>query len=421
MTTIVAVVMMTMTGGGLTLPTAKSISSNDRPIIGILSQEIHGSLANDVVDLLASGKHTEFIGFNRERALLSNRFEYNADSLPDSMEFQGEETGYQDLEPQTSSQGREENSHTSHAILEGSEEDLIESSESATPVETRETIAKSSPLTVPPNATYIGASYVKFVEAAGARVVPIFVNRDRDYYEHIMRSINGILFPGGAVAIDESSAFGRAGKIIHEIAKEMNEAGDVFPLWGTCLGFELMMGLAANGQEIRAECDALNTANYLKLDPDYADGYLLRHLPKRLLKSITTEPLTSNFHHYCITPKNFTAFGVDKTYRALAYSADRRGVEYIAAAEAYNYPFFAVQFHPEKSPYEWTTKAGHDHIPHSSTAIDTANYFAQVFVNYARRNNHHFADDAEEAVSLIYNFSPIYTGQYSSLEQMYIF
>ena len=33
--------------------------------------------------------------------------------------------------------------------------------------------------------TYIAASYVKWVEAAGARAVPIIVNGDTEYYEKV--------------------------------------------------------------------------------------------------------------------------------------------------------------------------------------------------------------------------------------------
>jgi hypothetical protein len=35
------------------------------------------------------------------------------------------------------------------------------------------------------------------MECAGARVVPILLDREPQYYENIVRSVNGILFPGG--------------------------------------------------------------------------------------------------------------------------------------------------------------------------------------------------------------------------------
>lgn len=39
--------------------------------------------------------------------------------------------------------------------------------------------------------SFIAASYVKFIEGGGARVVPVFINQTRSYYEDIMSKING--------------------------------------------------------------------------------------------------------------------------------------------------------------------------------------------------------------------------------------
>lgn len=47
-------------------------------------------------------------------------------------------------------------------------------------------------------------SYVKFVESAGARVVPILINQTDEYYERMFNYTNGILWPGGAVSIQDS-------------------------------------------------------------------------------------------------------------------------------------------------------------------------------------------------------------------------
>ena len=39
--------------------------------------------------------------------------------------------------------------------------------------------------------SHIAASYVKFVEGAGARPAPIWIGRPKEYYEDIMKRING--------------------------------------------------------------------------------------------------------------------------------------------------------------------------------------------------------------------------------------
>ena len=52
--------------------------------------------------------------------------------------------------------------------------------------------------------SYIGAAYIKYIESAGARAVPILINQTDEYYEMIFNSVNGLLIPGGAVSLDTS-------------------------------------------------------------------------------------------------------------------------------------------------------------------------------------------------------------------------
>lgn len=391
---------------------------NDRPIIGILAQEMDASLAAAVL-----GAPSPPSDGRLRRSLASPAAASRA--AEDATKVTEPQGGLQNYEYLTFEEADE---------LQKPEVDIVPNAEAEerapagasvpAPGLAAMTTSPEAPLSSTPTEspkTYIAASYVKFVEAAGARVVPILVNQDQEYYERLLSSINGVLFPGGDVAIDQTSGFGRAGKLIYDAAVQMNKGGDVFPLWGTCLGFELLMGLAANGEEIRTRCMAQNSADHVKLDHDYAEGHLLRHLPKTLLKALITKPVTANFHHYCVTPKNFSDYGVDKVYRPLAYSCDKRGVEYVAAAEGRDYPFFAVQFHPEKAPYEWTTAPGHNEIPHTRDAVRLSAFMADVFVGKARRSRHRFANATEEASSLIYNFPALYTGSNSPLEQVYVF
>merc|ERR1711916_356169 len=53
------------------------------------------------------------------------------------------------------------------------------------------------------NNTYIAASYIKYIEMAGARVVPVFYKRDVTYFEEMYQSLNGILLPGGGQDLDK--------------------------------------------------------------------------------------------------------------------------------------------------------------------------------------------------------------------------
>ncbi|KAJ7420720.1 hypothetical protein BTVI_20683 [Pitangus sulphuratus] len=67
--------------------------------------------------------------------------------------------------------------------------------------------------------SYIAASYVKFVESAGARAVPIRLNLTDEEYNRIFHSINGVLFPGGGVDL-KTSEYARVAKIFYHKALE---------------------------------------------------------------------------------------------------------------------------------------------------------------------------------------------------------
>lgn len=65
-----------------------------------------------------------------------------------------------------------------------------------------------------------------------------------------------ILFPGGATYFNQSDGYADAGQIIYDLAIELNKAGDYYPLWGTCLGMELLIHVALEGKEVRSDCSA---------------------------------------------------------------------------------------------------------------------------------------------------------------------
>nr|CAD7263147.1 unnamed protein product [Timema shepardi] len=102
--------------------------------------------------------------------------------------------------------------------------------------------------------SHLPASYVKFVEGSGGRVVPIMIGRKKKYYKNLMKSLNGVLFPGGAVNFEDADGYAAAGANLLDLATEANQNGDYFPVWGTCLGFQLLTYLAAGRREHRADC-----------------------------------------------------------------------------------------------------------------------------------------------------------------------
>nr|XP_015203813.1 PREDICTED: gamma-glutamyl hydrolase-like [Lepisosteus oculatus] len=264
--------------------------------------------------------------------------------------------------------------------------------------------------------SYIAASYVKYLEAAGARVVPLRINRTKEEYTKLFYSINGLLLPGGDVDL-ENSQFGRVSRIFYDLAIKANDASDYFPIWGTCQGFQEMTVLTS-GKNLLTLTDTKAIALPLTFTSVGPNSRLFKSFPKDLLHALTTENITSNFHKWSLTLQNFTRnMKLKRFYKILSTSTDGHK-EFISTMEAHRYPFYAVQWHPEKSQFEWIEKSG---MVHTTAAVDAAYYTARFFVNEARRNHHRFANKIEEEKSLIYNYSPVFTSLESIFVQNYYF
>ncbi|XP_063709500.1 gamma-glutamyl hydrolase A-like [Culicoides brevitarsis] len=267
--------------------------------------------------------------------------------------------------------------------------------------------------------SYIAASYVKFIESQAARVVPIWIDKPRKYYEKMMKRVNGVLFPGGNADFINNWGYAQAGRYIYEIANEMNERGEYFPLWGTCLGFELLAYLGANQTDFRRVCNAESIALKLNFTQNFSESRMFRQAPQHIVDILDSKPVAANFHHFCLTPENFTSSGMDATWTIIATNVDKVGLEFISAMEHKMYPYYGVQFHPEKNLFEWHKSST---IVHNLDATRSSQYFAEFFVQETRKNKNSFKTEGEANRFLIYNWPAQFTGKNgSALTQMYFF
>ena len=72
---------------------------------------------------------------------------------------------------------------------------------------------------------------------SGAQVVPIFAFSNTTVLDNLLPKINGVLFTGGSQAIDINNKWTKSADYIVKYAINENKKGNVFPVWGTCLGW----------------------------------------------------------------------------------------------------------------------------------------------------------------------------------------
>jgi len=266
--------------------------------------------------------------------------------------------------------------------------------------------------------SYFAASYVKYLESAGARVVPIKINQTEEYYDYLFKRINGVLLPGGGQDLLHSG-YANAARYFFNASKK---SGDYFPIWGTCLGFEQLLVLAVE-ENILDDCSGTsNVALPLVFYDGVERSRLFSNAPKDVIEALEQQDITANYHKKCLWVKTFfNNSAIKDFYNILATNVDSFEKWFISAIEAKRYPFYGLQFHPEKNPFEW--KPSLTGIIHEEAAVKIAQYFANFFVSESRKNHHKFESREEEEKNLIYNFSPVYTGKLddSSFEQAYFF
>jgi anthranilate/para-aminobenzoate synthase component II len=130
------------------------------------------------------------------------------------------------------------------------------------------------------------------------------------------------------------------------MAQAAFKAGDYFPVWGTCQGFEQMI------QYIGAidTLDQFDSKEYYKqVHGDIsmmnaAESRLLHWAPPRFLHQ-TYIPYFN--HTEGISLKRFNASKLKDIFRILALAHDRAGDEYVAFIEGFKMPWYGCQFHPE--------------------------------------------------------------------------
>ncbi|CAM0954567.1 unnamed protein product [Alopecurus aequalis] len=225
--------------------------------------------------------------------------------------------------------------------------------------------------------SYIAASYVKFVEAGGARVIPLIYNEPEERILEKLSLVNGVLFTGGS---ENSGLYFETIKKVFQYVLEKNDAGIPFPLSAQCLGFELVSMIVSKDNNILESFHASDQASTLQF-PNYSslEGSVFERFHPDLIKKLSTSCLVMQNHKWGISPKRLREnSALSSFFRILTTSPDENGEVYVSTVEAQKYPIICTQWHPEKAIFEW----GKPMIPHSEDAVQVTQNFANYFVRH---------------------------------------
>jgi gamma-glutamyl hydrolase len=185
--------------------------------------------------------------------------------------------------------------------------------------------------------SYIMSAYVKYIEAAGAQVIPITVGESEEEIMKKLNKINGVLFPGG-----DGDNYD-LGNFVFQQIKKFNDDGQFFPAWGTCLGYENMVAYTADaGLDSWGSFDLheVSLPLYYTKKPYHTRMYEGLGLAAYELHE---KNMTYNSHNWGIAPKTFeTDNGLNEFWDVTAISFMPNGTAFTASIEAKHYPIFGT-------------------------------------------------------------------------------
>merc|ERR1712096_195936 len=165
------------------------------------------------------------------------------------------------------------------------------------------------------NRKYIIDCYVKMLESAGARVVPVQYDWPESKYREYINKLNGLLLPGGEndllgieknATVPTPSYFCKQGLILFNLIKEKNDNGTYFPLWGTCQGFQQLMVYEMDYPWLD-KVDAENYPTVFNFGAIYKNSRMFGQITTDEYSKWNDKQIIMGYHHFGISVERYNS------------------------------------------------------------------------------------------------------------------
>ena len=238
--------------------------------------------------------------------------------------------------------------------------------------------------------------FVRWLETAGIRVIPLPWDAPKSVREEILTGANGVLYPGGGLGGEAWDVYVSNATEVFNFALSTAKSGNPFFIWGTCQGFQVLATIASQNSSL-LHCDYHGT--YPSMLPLYFTAAQPKSIlfgtfttPPDILDILKTKNSTLNWHVCGITPSVVESeIPFSSRFNVLSTNTDVNGQPFISSFEGKDsINIFATQFHPERVPYEFSN----DIIGHSEDDVKVSLYLSLFISTRLRLNNNSFPDAA---------------------------
>lgn len=246
--------------------------------------------------------------------------------------------------------------------------------------------------------SYMAASYVKWIESAGALVVPLEFNLPKPVLHGFLKQLNGVVLIGGGIDNKKTHSnkqfllFEETIQYILNYTKYQNRIGNYYPVWCTCMSFEMAAIFAIEGDILETQDDI---SKYL-INEGFYGGDTLQWTKQssKMKKLFTSKEIEEMNKEECVFYAHSLSLkcnsSVSKKFSKLAnivatgLTKDKK-IKYVAAYELKNMPLYGVQFHPEKPPFEYENDGYR--VPKTDIAIKLSTKLSRFFITECKKNS----------------------------------
>jgi gamma-glutamyl hydrolase len=208
------------------------------------------------------------------------------------------------------------------------------------------------------SSSYISSGHYELLNYYKLKIYPIpFNTTDYKYY---FERINGLYIPSGIVSKGKIETYydNNDTQVLINTCKEFIKLGIQsynnnipFPIWGTCLGMELMIQAIdtnINLSKIYAYPNYMLPFNPTKEGMLYSK--IIQNMNEDILKCWMTKPIQIHNHGKGVTPILFKkSNNLMNIFNIITINEDKNNRKFISLIEGKKYPFYGVQWHPELS------------------------------------------------------------------------
>jgi len=214
--------------------------------------------------------------------------------------------------------------------------------------------------------SYLKIAYIHWIEMSDEKAIIIPYDISQKELSDILQRTHGIVWVGGGIENTTPHTSKQNNKLLdtlfycYQYAIHENNNGNYYPIWGTCLGFDILLMFANQKPSLKESLISFPLHGVYPTTFTTNKTRLKKWFSANMLQKMKKQPCVFHNHKY----GNVT---VPPTVDIVSKHDD-----FINMIEFKDYPFYGVQFHPEQ--------------PHTEFSIEVSRQFSLFFKNECAKN-----------------------------------